>query len=313
VKATWRVLGFVAACVACGGRTQLGSETVGEVGATPPITWPIPLGSYSSCQSTIVTTRPRFTGVSGGYGMVTLSQEGDGVAATLAFRPFVTGRVVFEQTTAVAATFGIGQSLEVDMAAFGGSTATTVNATNGALLLLGETLSISVHGDAGADDVSAYVHCSVPSSARPTGIVANASAAPPLTAGVYGPCTSAVGSATGGVTGGGTGTITVAESGGHLRATWDSGLTPVCGGLDFDAASNGSSLLLAGQICSMRNPCGPPPTLGPSPSPSVVALTNTVGAMTLAGHSLFVNVVGDTTSKTCGRHYVSIICAAPAR
>jgi hypothetical protein len=33
------------------------------------------------------------------------------------------------------------------------------------------------------------------------------------------------------------------------------------------------------------------------------------GSMTVDGHSLFIDVVGDTTTLTCGRHYVSILCA----
>jgi hypothetical protein len=35
---------------------------------------------------------------------------------------------------------------------------------------------------------------------------------------------------------------------------------------------------------------------------------NPVGAMTVDARSLFIDVIGDTTSMTCGTHYVSIIC-----
>jgi hypothetical protein len=302
---------IIAACLACGDRTSLDSDPRADAAGTS-VTLMIPLGSYSGCSSTMVTVGPNFEGVSGGDGSITLAQEGDGiVAATLAFTLFASGKVAFTPTSGSSAAFAAGKSFDVDTIDFHSSNV-TVAATTGALVLVDDTMFISVHGKSvGADEVSGYFHCPVPASLAPTSIVTNAAPGAPLTAGVYGPCTSTVSSLEPvSVLAGGSGTVTITKSAGTMSAAWNDMLTPVCGSLAFGATSGSVATLAAGQTCTLQGPCGPPPSLGPSPVPMTATLTNTAGSMTVDAHSLFIDVVGDTTTLTCGRHYVSIICAA---
>jgi hypothetical protein len=298
---SWLVL----ALSGCGGATQLDSNTL-EGGASVTLT--IPLGTYSDCSSAIVTVAPNLEGLSGGNpgGTITLAEDPTGVvAATLTFPPSTSGKVVFTPTSETSATFATGQSFDVEDI-HGASAALT--ATTGALVLVRQTLFVSAHGQTAGGEVGAYFHCAVPATLPPTSIVTNAAPAP-LTTGVYGSCTSDVGSPTAGILAGGNGTITVTESAGILSAAWN-GFPTVCTNLDFSAASGSTATLAPGQTCTVNQPCGPPPSLGPpSKVPSQATLTNTVGSMTVNGASLFINVVGDTTPQTCGTHYLSVICS----
>ncbi len=302
---------IAAACFACGARTSLDSNTLGDASGTS-VTLTIPLGAYSGCSSTLVTLGPNFVGTSGGEGSITLAQASDSVVAALGFAPFASGNVAFKPTSGISATFATGQSFDVATVGFPNyeNPNVTVTATTGSLVLIGDTLFISVHGPSGgAYDVSGYFHCPVPASLEPTSIVTNASPGTPLKPGVYGPCTSNIG-AEGVTSSGGSGMVTISESAGTLSATWDTELTPACGSLDFTISGN-TATLAAGETCTIHGPCGPPPSLGPpTPIPSVATLTNMAGLMTVDDQTLFIDVVGDTPALTCGTHYVSIICAA---
>lgn len=304
-----RLLGAIvaAACFACGGRTSPGSSTLGSDGGASSVTLTIPLGSYSGCTSSMVTVSPHFEGTAGGDGTITLVQENDTVVATLAFAPFASGKVVFAPTGTTSAAFATGRSYDVETPDFKGSNA-TVTETTGSLVLVGDTLFVSVHGQSASADVSGYFHCPVPASLQPTSVVTNAPPAVALTQGIFGPCTSSVGATNTTLSTRGSGSVTVTESAGNLSATWNDDVTPVCKSLDFTASSDAATLV-AGQTCSVERPCGPPPSLGPSPAPSVATLTSTAGSMTADGRSLFINLVGETTTEACGRHYVSILCA----
>jgi hypothetical protein len=297
---------IAAACFACGARTALDS---GSSGGTSSDSLMIPLGPYPGCVVTTVTVGPHFEGVAGGDGALTLVDEGEGVlGVTLAFDLFATGTLAFTPTTSSSAAFADGESFDVDSVDFRGSHV-TINATAGSLTLVGETLFLSIKGESAGAVVSGYVHCPVP--ARPNASVATrVLPSTSVTLGVYRSCTANIGSKAGGVLAGGTGTVTVTSSGGTLSATWDDALTSVCGRLDFEPASGSVTSLTPEQRCSIRQPCGPPPTLGPSTTPSEATLTNMEGSMTVDQHSLFINVVGDTSTATCGTHLFSIICAS---
>jgi hypothetical protein len=298
---------IASACFACGARTSLDA---GSSSGAPSVSLMIPLGLYPGCIATTVTVAPHFEGVAGGAGTLTLAQRGDGaLAATLAFDPYARGTAAFTPATSTSAAFAAGESFDLDTVDFHGSHA-TITATAGSLALVGDTLFISLDGESAGSVISGYVHCPVPASRPKVSVVTSAPPSTSVTPGVYGSCTANVGSSAGGILAGGTGTVTVTSNAGTLSATWDDGLTPVCGHLDFTATSDGIASLTPGQTCSIRQPCGPPPTLGPPTAPSVATLTNTVGSMTVDQGSLFINVVGDTTSLTCGTHYFSIICTS---
>ncbi len=298
---------IAAACFACGARTTLDSTALSDGGAQT-VTLTIPLGSYTTCTSSMVTVAPNSVGVSGGDGTITVAEQNDGVVATLAFAPFATGTLAFTPTTSTSATFASG---EVDTIDDFTSAKTVVDTTSGSLMLVGDTLFVSVHGPSGGAKVSGYFHCSVPTSLPKANITATAPSSAPLAPGVYGPCTSSVDGTNTSLESGGSGSVTVVESAGQWIATWTSDVTPVCESLDF-TTTNSSSVapLTAGQTCVVKAPCGPPPSLGPpTPVPDEATLTNMAGSMALDGQSLFIDVVGETSALTCGRHYVSLICA----
>lgn len=318
MNATSLLLGAVVAtaCFACGARTSLDSLDSldsfdsGVGGGATSITFMVPLGPYSGCVATTVTVSPHLEGVAGGNGTLTLVEKGEGVlGATLSFDRFASGAVTFRPTTTTSAAFAPGETFDIDTVDYRGSRE-TIHATAGSLALVGETLFLSLEGDSADAIVSAYVHCPLPASRPKASVATSVLPSTSVTPGVYRSCTSNFGSSTGGILAGGAGTVTVTSNEGALRATWDNALTPVCGRLDFGATSGGLASLTAGQTCDVRQPCGPPPTLGPSTTPSVATLTSMEGSMTVDQHSLFINVVGDTTPLTCGTHYFSIICAS---
>ncbi len=308
------------ACLACGARTSLSSDTLADsdAGASSDIspiavTLSIPLGTYTDCRSSTVTTRPNLVGGTGGEGSITLTREGDGVVAALTFPRYASGSVTFVPTAATSAAFRENQSFDVQTTNPGFSVV-TITATTGALSLVGQTLFLSTHGSVGEDDVSTFFHCRVPAGVPPTSIATSAPPPGRLGPGVYRSCVAA--SSTEGPiragAAGAIGAITVTESGGALRLTLNDWLLSAlsCGGFDF-GADPVAAALLAGQSCDIQQPCGPPPTLGPSPFPSVATLTDLRGAMRVNGGALFVDVLGDASERACGVHDVSIICANP--
>lgn len=305
-----------AACLACGARTPLsdGPDAATSPDASPrAVTLSVPLGVYEGCTSSTVTTRPNFVGATGREGSITLTRDGDGVAATLAFPTYASGRVVFVPTAASSAALRASQTFDVQIANATFSVA-TVTATAGALSIVGPTLFLSTHGSAGGDDVSTFFHCRVPAGLRPTGIATSAPPPGRLAAGVYRSCTatsSTEGPVRAGLSGG-RGSLTVTLDAGTLRLTWPDSLLQelACGGLDFGVAPV-TAAMATGQACDYRQPCGPPPTLGPTPFPSTATLTDMQGSMTVNGAALFVNVRGDASARACGVHDLSITCANP--
>lgn len=308
------------ACLACGARTPLSpvppgdSDSGASSDASPvAVTLSIPLGTYSGCTSATVTTRPNFVGSTGRDGSITLSREGDGVTAALAFPSYASGSVAFVPTGGDSAALRASQSFDVQTAN-AGFRVVTVTATSGALSIVGETLFLSTHGSAGSDDVRTFFHCRVPAGLPPTSIVTSAPPPGRLTDGVYRSCTMASstdGPVRAGVTGG-LGSLTVSRSAGALHLTWADSLAPgwACGGLDFGDAPV-TAALTPGQECVIQRPCGPPPTLGPSPFPSAATLTNMRGSMRVNGDALFVDVLGDASAQACGTHDLSILCTNP--
>ena len=311
---------LAAACLACGARTPLaaGSLAGSDAAAAPETsagttTLSIGLGTYPECTSATVTRRPNFVGSTGGSGSITLRREGDTVVATLAFPPYASGVVAFVPTTGSSAAFRASQTLDVQVAD-GSVRVVTVTATTGALSMVGSTLFLSSHGSAGVDDVSTFFHCRVPTGLQSAEIVTSAPPPGQVTAGVYRSCTvasSTDGPIQAGLTGG-TGSVTITEHAGALQLTWPETLLAqwTCGHLDFGGGPI-TATLTAGQTCSVQQPCGPPPTLGPSPFLSSATLTDLRGAMSVNGSALFVDVVGDASAQACGVHDLSITCAGP--
>jgi hypothetical protein len=308
-----------AACLACGARTPLSSESPSgadagaSADASAAVTLTIPLGTYVDCTSATVTTRPHFVGGTGRDGTITLTQEGDSVVAALDFPRYASGRVAFAPTTGRSAALRASQAFEVQTANASFSVV-TVTATTGALSLVGSTLFLSTRGRAGTDDVSTFFHCRAPVGVTPTSVVTRASPPGRVTAGVYGSCiaaSSTEGPAHAGVSGG-RGSLTVTEVGGTLRLAWtDSVISELgCRGLDFGADPL-TAALTPGQTCEIYQPCGPPPTLGSSPFPLTATLTDLQGSVMVNGNALFIDLLGDAGARACGVHDLSITCAGP--
>ncbi len=311
---------FAVACLACGARTPLSSDPLvgSDAGASSDAsqvgaTLSIPLGTYTDCRSSTVTTRPNLVGGTGGEGSITLTREGDAVVAALAFPRYASGRTMLVPTSATSAAFRAPQTFDIQTTN-PGFRVVTLTATTGALSLVGQTLFLSTHGSVSEDDVSTFFHCRVPAGAPPTSIVTNAPPPGRPGPGVYRSCVAA--SSTEGPiragAAGALGAITVTERDGTLHLTLNDWLLSAlsCGGFDFGAAPV-TAALTAGQTCDLQQPCGPPPTLGASPYPSVATLTDLRGAMRVNGTALFVDVLGDASERACGVHDVSIVCANP--
>lgn len=307
-----------ALCVACGARTSLSDEApeaadgaAATDAASDVVALSIPLGVYDDCVSSTITTRPNFVGGTGRGGAVTLSQEGDTVVAALDFPTYASGRLAFAPTTERSAGFRAAQRFDVQTANEG-FRVVTVTASSGVLSLVGQTLFVSTRGGVGGDAVSTFVHCRVPATLPLARVVTSAPPPGAPSAGVYRACATAF-STDGPVhTGlsGGSGALTVAADAGALRVSWtDSLLSELsCSAFDFGAPSVAAPLT-AGQTCVVRSPCGPPPTLGPSPFPSTAPWHDLRGSMLANGGVLFVDVVGDTSTAACGVHDLSITCA----
>jgi hypothetical protein len=309
------------ACLACGARTPLSAEAFADSGAgarsdaaPPAVTLSIPIGVYTGCASSTVTTRPDYVGSTGRDGAITLTREGDLVVAALAFPLYASGRVAFAPTARGAAALRASQTFAVQTANTANAVV-PVTASAGSLAIVGTTLFISTHGSAGDDDVSAFFHCPIPAGLAPTDIATTAPPPGRPAPGVYGSCTATAstdGPVRAGLSGG-SGAVTVTVGAESLRLAWPDSLLPelACSALDLDADPVAPALA-AGQSCEMRQPCGPPPTLGPSPFPGTATLTNLQGSMRVNGGALFIDVRGDAPAMACGAHNLSITCANPS-
>ncbi len=310
----------IATCLACGARSQLsmgdfaGSDAASSSDTSPgTTTLSIALGTYTGCTIATLARRPNLVGATGGAGSITLRREGDAVIATLAFPPFASGAVAFVPTTGSSAAFRASQTFDAQIIDTS-VRVVTVTATSGALSLVGSTLFVSTHGTAGDDDVSTFFHCHVPTGLIAEDIVTRTPPPGHVTAGTYRSCTassSTDGPIQAGISGG-IGAVTLSENAGTLRLTWPDTLLGelTCNGLDF-AAGPIVATLTGNEICTMHQPCGPPPTLGMSPYPSTATLTDLRGAMSINGGTLFIDVLGDAGSEACGVHDISITCPGP--
>ena len=330
------------------GGTGSGTGSGADSGlATASVSLAVPLGLYTGCQVTTLSvgTQPGdagggFSAANGGAGTFTLAAGADGVlTGTLAFQQVsdgdligpapVSGQVSFVPTSSKSAAFAPGRTSDIQAVGIDYEPATmslqyedttvTVNATAGSLMLLGESLFVSLYGQTAADAgvegsyaFSADVRCPVPDS-LPASTFTGASLAAPFSAGVYGSCILDVGSFPDGFNSiGSAGSIALTENGGTVTATWTPGpgYDDAFGSFAFTATSGGTATLEAGQSYTVVQPCGPPPSMGVSSVPRTTPLTNIGGFLAVDGQSLFMNILGDTTSETCGAHYVSAICAA---
>lgn len=310
-----RPSGLVAvACLACGARTALTtcSNDVTDAGdASTSAALSVALGSYPDCTVSLLAQRPNVVGSSGGAGSVTLTRDGDAVVAALSFAQWARGSVTFSPSASTAATLASAQSFEaqvVDPMAH----VVTVDATSGLLSLVGATLFLSMRGVGGDDDVSAFVRCRVPTSLPAAALPVRASQEP-VSPGVYRGCAASSGSDGSIVSGlaSGTGTVTVTEGGGELRVAWSDAVLSMweCEGLRFER--DASAAVSAGAACTLRWPCGPPPTLGMSSAPSSAPASDPRGVMRADRGALFIDLVGDASAEACGRHDLSIACPAP--
>lgn len=299
------------ACVACGARTPLSldADAAAPADVAPTgVTLAVPLGAYPSCASSTVTARPNLVGVTGRDGAVTLTREGDQVVAALEFPTYASGRLAFAPTGARTAGLREPQTLAVQTTNPGYAVVPVI-ATSGALALVGSTLFLSTHGGAGGDDVRTFIQCRVPEGATPSEVTTRAPPAARVAPGVYRSCTAESSTEAPSRTGnaGGLGTLTVATRGDGLALTWSEGLWSElsCRGLDVD----GSDVVTGAPACEVRQPCGPPPTLGPSPFPDVATLAGLAGSVTSNGGALFVHLRGDAGARACGVHDLTITCA----
>ncbi len=320
MRGAWPLVFLVAAGTGCGARTPLAEGTAASSDAAisadataATTTLSVVLGTYTGCTTSSVTRRPNLVGGSGGAGSLTLRRQGDTVVASLDFAAWAHGDVAFAPTTAATAGLRAAQSYEVQII----DTVVhvvTVNATAGSLAVVGSTLFLATHGTAGDDDVSTFFHCRVPPGIAPTDIVTTAPPPGRVTAGTYASCTassSTEGPLEAGISGG-LGAVTLTAGAGGLHLAWPDSLLQelACNGLDFGAASVAPTLT-AGQTCTLRQPCGPPPTLGMSPYPSTATLTDLRGAVTVNRGALFIDVLGDAGAQACGVHDLLITCVAP--
>ena len=303
---------LVVACFACGGKTSsdgtLGvsfdaSADASELGAALTI----PVGAYTDCKAITSEISGNIEAVGGGKGTVTLAADGDGrVSAVLAFERWMSGTVVLAPTSSVTAALTAGPFVIETM----DSTfvrALTIPLAAGSLALVGDTLFVSVYGH--GDDTKFSGFCSCPVSASlPKATIANrAPKAGSIPTGTYEACTTLFGGSETLVAS--SLSLTIAESKGILTATSSGGLPAVCS-LAFHDNSGTTATLDGEQTCTVQQPCGPPPTLGPSSAPRETTLTNMAGSIEVAGGALFINVVGDAPSEACGRHTLSLICPA---
>lgn len=194
-----------------------------------------------------------------------------------------------------------------------------------ALMLVGDTLFISVYGQGeaisvdGASDSQSFIgsyRCNVPASLPQAMVVNSASTAGSIPTGPYAPCIIDYGYDGWDLIGhggwnsvGGDLSLTVSESEATLTVMSDGGFPVICSPLAFDNVSGSTATLSDGQTCTVQLPCGfPSPLPDMSPAPSEATLTEMTGTIEAVGGVLFVNVVGNAPSEACGSHIFSLVC-----
>jgi hypothetical protein len=294
------VLGVV--CFACSGK--MASATKDGTSADASLT--IPLGVYTGCATTLVNIAGNSEGTSGGDGTVTLSADGKGsISGVLAFDQWLNGTVAFTPTNGTTAVLTAGP-FELQAPTGIGMGALAIPVSAGSLVLVHDTLLISVYGESDQTKLSGYVTCPVPASLPSATIVNPAPATGSIATGTYAGCTSSLGYGASTLSGGDL-SLTIAEGSGTLTATSGAGFPAVCP-LAFDDTSGTTAPLSDAQTCAISEPCGPPPSLGTSSAPSETTLTNMAGSIQVSSGALFINVVGDAPADACGSHMLSLIC-----
>jgi hypothetical protein len=308
-------------CFACSAKTDANpaSGTSDSTGTELGAKLTVPVGAYPGCMTTIGGVRPHINAVGGDEGTVTLSMASDDtVNAALSFGQWLSGRVGFTATSRTTAGLAAGP-FEIDMldptalvdpTRTAGSTDpsnVSVPVEAGTFVLAGDTLFISLYAYNDDTQFSVYSTCPIPTSLPSTTIVNNTPPMENIPSGSYTACTTSSGSAMSGRTTGGDLTLTIAKSNGILMATQSDGFPSACS-LAFDDMPGTTAMLRDGQTCMISDPCGPPPSLGTSSAPDVATLTNMMGAIEIAGRTLFINVVGYAPADACGSHVVSLIC-----
>lgn len=302
---------LAAASFACGARTagdwtlDVAADASGDAHAIGAALT-IPVGTYPDCAVTTIELRRNLEAAAGGKGTVTLSADGAGrVSAALSFGRWLSGTVTATPTSGNTAALSPGpfdlQTMDTTFAS-----ALTVSVTAGSFARVGDTLFVSIHGHGGDTELSGYLRCAVPAALPVATIVEGAPSAGPIPTGTYVDCTTFSGSPASGASGGKL-SLTIAESKGTWTATQTGGFPDVCA-LAFGDVAGTTGTLVHEQTCAVHSPCGPPPTLVPSPAPRDATLTNMAGSIAFAGGVLFIDVLGDAPPEACGRHTLSLIC-----
>ena len=299
-----------ACAVACGARTPLdeGSAapaTEGDGGVTEAV-FAVPIGAYPGCVLDTVEVSPRIEASGGGRGSVTLSLDGEGrIVGELSFDRWLRGTVTFVPTSEATAAAAEGPfdvtTVDTDFTA-----PLDVRLSAAALAINGDVLFVDLFGR-GATTFHGWAHCPVPTGLPRSAVAVRPPSAPSIPSGTYAHCTIASGGFDTTVMTGGDLSLSLAEAGGVRTATKVEGFPDVCP-LAFDDHTAATASLVKGVSCEIAEPCGPPPTLGPSSAPSKATLTGMAGSMQLVDGALFVDAVGDAPPGACGRHFVSVMC-----
>ncbi|MGZ5966733.1 MAG: hypothetical protein ACXWP4_03620 [Polyangiales bacterium] len=293
---------------ACGARTPL--EAPGASADASPgsreVTLVIPVGLYADCIVNTVNIREKLEAAGGGRGSVTLSADADGhLSASLSFDRWMRGTLAFAPTSdATAASTGGPVTVETVDTDF--ATPLELPVAAASLMLVGDRLFLSLYGHRDTK-LSGFVSCPIPAGMERATIKRRADAIGSIPLGTYAGCTTASGGWDTSITSGGDLSLRLEETSGVVRATSVAGFPDVCS-LAFDGVLGPTATLIDGETCPIAQPCGPPPTLGPSSAPREATLTHMAGAMLSTGGALFVSVIGDAPADACGRHFVSLIC-----
>jgi hypothetical protein len=181
------------------------SPACGEGGDASGGVTPLPLGIYTQCTGN--SNYPNLTVAGGDTGTLTLTESGGVLSVALGQGLFAIapGTLAFNALTSGAAVVAPGQSYGLLV-----ESCTTATAEVGALALDGESLVVSLLGQACGYPVEGFIECPVP--AQPTGALEGADicdgpdAGPQdFPVGTYGQCTTEIG---------GEGSVTLSESGG---------------------------------------------------------------------------------------------------
>jgi len=281
------------------------ATTVGSVALT------LPIGTYTGCTSSTVNLAANTEAVGGGDGTVTVAVDGSGqLSAALSFAPYLSGIVSLVPTSATTAALTAGSFDARTLDWNGASVSVPVSASS--LALVGDTLFVAVYGTSNDTTLHGYSRCPVPPSLPRATIVNRTPARGPFPTGTYSRCTTTEGTYSTTTMSGGDSSRSISVRGGTLTAAAaaDAGFPIVCGDLGFEDLSTDTATLRSGGACTLQQPCGPPPSLGPSSAPGTATLSNMEGAMAVVSGTLFIHVVGVAPPQACGSHFVSLICPA---